>query len=137
MQLIEFKVLTTKCCSLQNIPFKGEGPTLPIRNVNKFELPDVLRKRNDIIKPSIDKTCVFECIVMFKRLSMGDRYYYKSNTKAVETLVAKYDMYEVPLDQIDVIGVQDGLNINVFLYENDGWKNYRNKYQHKYEINVI
>ena len=54
--------------------------------------------------------------------------YYRNNYKAVKKLVAKYDMYEVPLDQIYVIGIQERLNINVLLYENNGWKNYKTKY---------
>lgn len=34
----------------------------------------------------------------------------------------------MPLDQIDVIGVKEGLDINVFLFENDKSKNYITKY---------
>ena len=64
---------------------------------------------------------------MFKRLLKADRYYYKNNTKAVNELVAKYGMNKVPLEQIDIIGCQESLNINVFLYENNGWKNYTTK----------
>ena len=36
-------------------------------------------------------------------------------------------MNKRPLDQIDVIGVQEGLNIKVLSYENNGWKNYTTK----------
>ena len=52
---------------------------------------------------------------MFKRLLKADRYYYKNNTKAVNRLVANYGMNKVPLEQIDIIGCQESLNINVFL----------------------
>ena len=51
---------------------------------------------------------------------MGDRYYYKNNTKVVKKSVAKYNMFEDPSDKIDVIDVKNGLHINVFLYENGG-----------------
>lgn len=78
------------------------------------------KKRKDIIKASIDETCVSECIVIFERLLMGDRYYYKNNTKVVKKSVAKYNMFEDPSDKIDVIDVKNGLHINVFLYENGG-----------------
>ena len=50
---------------------------------------------------------------MFKRLLKADRYYHKNNTKAVNELVAKYGMNKVPLEQIDIIGCQESLNINV------------------------
>ena len=114
-QLIEFQVLTIKCYSLQDFSFKGEEPSLFVGNLT-FELRNIFKKRKDIIKPVLDNTCVFECIVMFKRLLNGDGYYYKNNTKTTKKLVAKYDMNEVPLDKIDIIGVQEGLNIHVFLY---------------------
>lgn len=87
------------------------------------------KKRKDIIKASIDETCVSECIVIFERLLMGDRYYYKNNTKVVKKSVAKYNMFEDPSDKIDVIDVKNGLHINVFLYENGGWKNYATNYR--------
>ena len=71
-----------KCCSLQNTAFKYKEPRFLIGDLNKFELSDVFfKKRKDIIKPSIDKTCVFQCVFMFEKLLMGDRYYYETILK--------------------------------------------------------